>query len=452
MKKFTSVKTRITLWYTALMLILISVVLILTGTLSYRLSLNSIENDIILKVSKISEKVNARHSVEIFNDVNRNEYFKNVSVYLENGEYLVGQYQYDVSSVPFAPNKLRRETVSGEEYIIYDVFKPARPGDGQGYFIRGAESISYSRIFGRSAFVILLFVIPLILILTAFGGYYITKKAFMPINNIIKTANEIADRNDVKQRIEIPPNSRRDELHDLSLTLNRMLDRIENLIIQEKQFTSDASHELRTPISVILTQGEYLLDIANDEKEKELAESIVTKAKQVSSLVSHLLLLARIDQSRQKLSMETVDLCLLTDISSENLKILADRKNISIINKVPEGLTVMADEALLLSAVGNLLSNGIKYGKDFGEITVSAEKSESEVKISIADNGIGISPKHIDKIWDRFYRVDDARNDEYGSNGLGLSMVKSIISLHGGSITVQSQPNIGTRFEIILHC
>lgn len=450
MKRLTSIKTRITIWYTTLMFILISVVLTSVGTISYQLSIDNIENDIRLQVSEIADKVGARQSRDIFHQVDSNEEFKNVSIYLENGEYVVGQYLYDVSSVPFVRDTLRRETVSGEEYIIYDVFKPSRPGDNRGYWIRGAESVNYAKLLGGSVFMIILIVIPLILLLTALGGYYITKKAFLPVNNIIKTANEIAVQNDITRRVEITPEAKQDELHSLSITLNRMLDKIENLIKQEKQFTSDASHELRTPISVILAQGEYLLDIAKNEKERELAQNIVDKANQVSKLVSRLLLLARIDQSRQKFNKEKADLGVLVDIAVDSMKDLASKKDILLLTNVADGIIVEADESLLLSALTNLISNGIKYGKESGHVSVSASKIGNSTEIIVADNGIGISEEHIDKVWGRFFRVDDVRNDDYGSSGLGLAMVKSIIELHGGEISVRSELGKGTEFRIVL--
>ena len=299
--------------------------------------------------------------------------------------------------------------------------------------------------------IMVIILIPLILLLTALGGYYITRKAFLPVNNILKTANDISIQNDITRRIEINPNAKEDELHNLSVTLNKMLDKIENLINQEKQFTSDASHELRTPISVILAQGEYLLEIAESEKEKELAQNIVDKANQVSKLVSRLLLLARIDQNRQKFNKEKVDVGVLVDIAIDSLRTLADQKGVLLLTNVPDDIIVEADEALLLSAITNLISNGIKYGKESGHVAISASKLGASTEIIIADNGIGISDEHLDKIWTRFYRIDDVRNDEYGSNGLGLSMVKSIIDLHGGEITVKSEFGKGTEFRILLN-
>ena len=449
MKKITSIKTRITIWYTSLMFVLIVVVLSLVGGLSYQLSIDSVEKDVILQVTQVRESLSKRQP-GVFEIVESKEEFKNVSIYEMDGKYLVGQYNYDVVNIPFEEGIPRKESLDGKEYIVYDARTPGPPGMRGGFWIRGVESVNSTMLLGRSAIIIMLILIPLILLLTVLGGYFITKRAFRPINNIAKTANDITTQKDITRRIEIEPDSKEDELYHLSATLNKMLDKIESLIMQEKQFTSDASHELRTPISVILAQGEYLLDIAKDEKEKELAQTIVDKSKQVSKLVSRLLLLARIDQNRQKFNKEKVDMGVLIDVAVDSMKELAAQKDILLFSNVPEGTIVNADESLLLSAITNLISNGIKYGKESGHVSVSASKNGDKTEIIVADNGVGISKEHIDKIWTRFYRVDDVRNDEYGSNGLGLSMVKSIIELHGGEITVKSTLGQGTEFRIIL--
>ena len=449
MKRITSIKTRITIWYTSLMFVLIFVVLSLVGGLSYQLSIDSVEKDVILQVTQVKENLSKRQP-GVFEVVENKEEFKNVSIYGMDGKYLVGQYIYDVVRIPFEEGVPRRESIDGKEYIVYDTRTPSPPGIHGGFWIRGVESVNSTMLLGRSAIVIMLILVPLILLLTALGGYYITNRAFRPVNNIVKTANDISHQKDITRRIEIATNAKEDELHHLSVTLNKMLDKIENLIIQEKQFTSDASHELRTPISVILAQGEYLLDIAKDEKERELAQTIVDKSKQVSKLVSRLLLLSRIDQNRQKFNKDKVDLGVIIDVSIDSMKEMALQKGILLFANVPEGTIVDADESLLLSVITNLISNGIKYGKESGRVIVSASKLGDRTEIVVADNGVGISEEHIDKIWTRFYRVDDVRNDEYGSSGLGLSMVKSIIELHGGEITVKSTIGCGTEFRIVL--
>jgi len=449
MKKITSIKTRITIWYTSLMFVLIVVVLSLVGGLSYQLSIDSVEKDVILQVTQVRESLSKRQP-GVFEIVESKEEFKNVSIYGMDGKYLVGQYNYDVVNIAFEEGVPRKESIDGKDYIVYDARTPGPPGRHGGFWIRGVESVSSTILLGRSAIIVMLILVPIVLILTALGGYNITKRAFSPVNNIVKTANEISNQSDISRRIEISPDAKEDELCHLSITLNKMLDKIEKLIIQEKQFTSDASHELRTPISVILAQGEYLLDIAKDEKEKELAQTIVDKSKQISKLVSRLLLLARIDQNRQKFNKVKVDLGVLIDIAAESMSELAKEKDILVVTNAEENVMVEADEALLLSAVTNLISNGIKYGKKSGSVIVSALALGNHAEIVVKDDGIGISEKDIDKIWTRFYRVDDVRNDEYGSNGLGLSMVKSIVEFHGGKITVKSCPGEGTEFRIIL--
>ena len=449
MKKPTSIKTRITIWYTTLMFVLVLVVLSLVGGLSYQLSIDSVEKDVILQVTQIKERLSKRQP-GAFEIVESKEEFKNVSIYEMNGKYIVGQYNYDVVNIPFEEGIPRRESIDGKDYIVYDTRTPGPPGRHGGFWIRGVESVNSTTLLGRSAIIIMLILIPLILLLTALGGYYITKRAFRPVNNIVKTANDISSQKDISKRIEIAPDSKEDELHHLSVTLNKMLDKIENLIMQEKQFTSDASHELRTPISVILAQGEYLLDIAENEKEKELAQTIVDKSKQVSKLISRLLLIARIDQNRQNINKEKIDLNVLFDIATNNMKEMASQKSIVMLVNVEENTIVDADESLLLSAITNLVSNGIKYGKEGGYVMLSAVKLSNSTEIVVADNGIGIASENIDKIWKRFYRVDDVRNDEYGSSGLGLAMVKSIIELHDGEISVKSTLGEGTEFRIIL--
>lgn len=450
MKKISSIKTRITIWYTTLMFVLIAIVLSLVGSLSYHLSIENIEKDLKSQVYQISEKIRARLSDDIFTAVESYKEFKSVTIYRNDGKYVVGKYNYDVSGVPFRDGVLRRESIEGKDYLIYDVFKSSSPKDNRGYWIRGAESINSAMIFGRSVFLVILVVIPLIILLTALGGYYITKKAFSPINDIAQTAKSINAQNDIKKRIPINADSRDDELKKLSITLNEMLDKIEYVINQEKQFTSDASHELRTPVSVILAQGEYLLDITKNEKERELAENIVSKAKQVTKLISRLILLARIDNNRQKFNKEKIDASLLVDIANEEMKEIADTKDIKVSVNSADDTYLYADESLLLSAISNLLSNAIKYGKQSGNVDISVSKSMLGVEIRVKDDGVGISRENHDKIWGRFYRVDDARNDEYESYGLGLAMVKSIVELHGGSIYVESELDKGTEFTMIL--
>lgn len=447
---------RITVWYTSFMLVLTAVVFATVAVVSYRLSIDNVEKDVMAQVSLVASKLNSFER-DVFGKVESDEEFKNVSLYDANGKYILGQYNYDIANIKFEDAKMRRETIDGKEYIVYDVFSVNRRGGmpkpdkaDSGIWIRGTESVNSTAVLRKTAFWVILAVIPVILLLAALGGYYISKKALLPINNIVKTAMNISSKGDVKQRIATTAGAPRDELYNLTVTLNAMLDKIEDLINREKQFTSDASHELRTPISVILAQGEYLAEIAQNEKEAELASNIVSKAKQMSDLVSKLLILARIDLKRQNINAEKVDLAVVCDIASDAAEVYAKEKNISITSDLGENLIVEADETLILSVFTNLISNAVKYGKCGGSVNISGRRGECITTITVKDDGMGISDEHKDKIWDRFYRADDVRNDEYASCGLGLAMVKAIVELHGGSVAVRSKENEGSEFEVTL--
>ena len=141
---------------------------------------------------------------------------------------------------------------------------------------------------------------------------------------------------------------------------------------------------------------------------------------------------------------------MIFDIAVDSMKEEASKKRISLFTNVEEGTVLDADEALLLSAITNLISNSVKYGKENGSVSISATKQNDRTEIIVEDNGVGIPKEHIDKIWTRFYRIDDVRNDEYQSSGLGLSMVKSIVELHGGEISVKSDVGKGTKFRILI--
>ncbi len=450
MKRLSSIKSRITMWYTAVMLMLLLIFISAIIVLSYQISMDSIENDLKLQVVQISDMVKARITESVSETVQSKEY-KNVAIYQKNGEFIVGHNNEKLSGIAFEDKSIRKETVDGQDYIVYDILKTSAVGNSDnGYWIRGVTPVDDFGLFGETTVIALLIMLPLFLLFAALGGYYITKKAFAPVADIVGTANEIYAHNNLGERIPIKANAHKDELYELSLTLNKMLEQIEEVIEQEKQFTSDASHELRTPITVILAQGEYLLDIAQDEKERELAEDIVYEAKRLSTLVSALLLLARIDKNRQKLNMEDVSLSDIVESVVYTQRELAEEKNIKIITQTDGSPTVRADEALLSSAVNNLVNNAIKYGKENGQTIITVTELDDTVQISVKDDGIGIAEDNLDKIWTRFYKVDSVRAEDSKSYGLGLSMVKSIVELHSGEIGVQSVLGEGTEFTVTL--
>ena len=290
-------------------------------------------------------------------------------------------------------------------------------------------------------------ILPFFLILSAIGGYIITKNAFTPIEKIRRIAEKINEGNDLSQRINLGKGD--DELHTLANTFDVMFDRLQTSFENEVQFTSDVSHELRTPITVILTQAEYGKGYISSVEEAQKSFGIIEKEGQkMSKLVSQLLTLARMERGRQKLNLENINLSELIEMTVETQTLSAKSKNIKIITKIMPEIYANIDEMMIMRVFTNLISNAISYGKQNGTVIVELFLKEDKIISKISDDGIGISEDKLDKIWLRFYQVDPSKNGD--NSGLGLSMVKKIVELHKGEIFVESELGKGTTFTIIL--
>ena len=219
----------------------------------------------------------------------------------------------------------------------------------------------------------------------------------------------------------------------------------------EKQFTSDASHELRTPTAVIISQCEYALAHAEtlDEAKAALA-SVLGETEKMAGLLSQLLMLARADKSHKKLNLETVDLSGLAAAVAEQQQENAGARGIAIQTEIEPGLVLQGDETMLMRMLINLIENGIKYGRENGWLKVALKRQGTCICGSVQDNGPGIAPEHLGQVWKRFWQADPARG---GSGaGLGLSMVKWIAEAHGGTVDVHSELGKGTEFTFSLPC
>ena len=290
-------------------------------------------------------------------------------------------------------------------------------------------------------------ILPFFLILSAIGGYIITKNAFTPIEKIRRIAEKINEGNDLSQRINLGKGD--DELHTLANTFDVMFDRLQTSFENEVQFTSDVSHELRTPITVILTQAEYGKGYISSVEEAQKSFGIIEKEGQkMSKLVSQLLTLARMERGRQKLNLENINLSELIEMTVETQTLSAKSKNIKFITKIMPEIYANIDEMMIMRVFTNLISNAISYGKQNGTVIIELFLKEDKIISKISDDGIGISEDKLDKIWLRFYQVDPSKNGD--NSGLGLSMVKKIVELHKGEIFVESELGKGTTFTIIL--
>lgn len=449
MKKW-SIKRKVTLWYTLFMTILVILIQIILFSVGNSQMLQSLSGKLRSAVNdSVSELEYEDGRLEIDDDL---DFFRDgvyLSIYDAEGILLFGHLptQVPIEETPFFyEDQIQESTIQGTHYLIYDIYTIQ---EEQGFWIRGVISKTEA----ESNFGIMIrltaVALPVLTGFIALGGYYITKRAFRPVEQIRKTAEEIAHGGDLSKRIEL--GNGKDEIYQLGETFDYMLDRLEESFEREKQFTSDASHELRTPTSVILAQSEYALkNAATLEDARESLTVIFRQAKRMSSLISQLLTLARADRGKIKPNLEMLDISELLEITILEMQTSAGEKGISISTDIEEPhIKMLADETMLMRIFVNLLQNAVIYGRENGWIHVSLKEQNQEIQIVIQDNGIGMEKDKLDKIWERFYQVNPSREKkDSGSSGLGLSMVKWMVGIHNGSISVDSQVNRGTIFTI----
>ena len=285
---------------------------------------------------------------------------------------------------------------------------------------------------------------PFVVILASLGGRAITGRSLRPLRKITESAREISDGHDLSRRIELTPG--KDEVHELADTFNDMMGRLERSFEAERQFTSDASHELRTPTTVILAECEMAEKTPEDTAAvQESVAEIHRQARKMSELIGKLLSYTRLEQGTRRIDREPLDLSGLAEDVCAEQRAVTDR-DISIECEAEPGVTVSGDAALLISLIQNLVANAVKYGRDGGHVRVRVYAEGENACVSVRDDGIGISEEDLDRIWNRFYQADRSRSDEKRGVGLGLSLAQQIARLHGGTITAASVPGEGSEF------
>jgi heavy metal sensor kinase len=295
----------------------------------------------------------------------------------------------------------------------------------------------------------LVLIAPCILLLGALGSYWLASRAFVPIDRLTRTTQQI-QAGDLHQRVPVPRT--RDEVHRLATTLNDMISRLDEAFKRQHRFVADASHELRTPVAVIRSMTDLaLFEGTTLQEAKQILENINSEAERLGHLISELLTLARSDEGKTLLELEPVRLDQLVEGVVANAEILAMERHIVLHVHADKPITVLGDEARLIQALINLLDNAIIYTNAGGHVMVSVEQKEQTAYLAISDTGIGIAPEHIPHLFERFYRVDQARvRTDGNSSGLGLAIVEWVIHAHGGTITVESQVGQGSTFLVAL--
>ena len=298
---------------------------------------------------------------------------------------------------------------------------------------------------------LLMFAVPLLLV-AGTVGYWLSRKALSPVDTLTRTARTITGHT-LSSRLEQLHTG--DELQRLSDTLNQMLARIEIAFNRVTEFTADASHELRTPISLIRTEAEVALRRSRGEQEyREALRHILLEAERTTSMVEELLALARADSGRQALNIQPIDLRGTLQEVASGWRQVANVRGLQFSERILDAeLKVLGDAVALRRVVDVLLDNAFKYTPaPGGTVSLWAEQINNRAVISVRDNGIGIAEQEHGRIFERFYRVDKTRSREMGGAGLGLSIAQWIVQQHHGKILVESALGAGSifRFELPL--
>ena len=294
----------------------------------------------------------------------------------------------------------------------------------------------------------ILFVLePILLILLLFMVSKVTDKILQSINKITKTANRIYV-SDFSS--EIPQPKYDDEIKDLVDSFNKMIKRLKGGVQLLEQFNSDVSHELKTPLTVIKSEIEITLNKTRDEKYYiNTLKVIENEAEQIQSIVDNLLLLTKYTKENIKQTFQDVSIDSLLLIVIESFNKQLKERNIKLQINEFESITISANMILMRTIFSNLIDNAIKYSSDNTNINISLFKKE-KIHFIIKDEGIGIAQEHLEKVQNRFYRVDESRNKKIKGFGLGLSIINNSITLHDGTIEINSKKGIGTTIEVIL--
>jgi heavy metal sensor kinase len=294
---------------------------------------------------------------------------------------------------------------------------------------------------------ILLLVGGISVVATAIVSYGLARAALRPIEQIQETTASIGA---TRLHHRLPVNNPHDELGRLSLTINAMIERLETAFEKIRRFTADASHELRTPITVIRTEAEVAIsETACSNGQEQIFASIVEECDRMGRLTEQLLTLAREDASRP-FECSAVNLTDVLRSVLETLAPLAESKHIHIKSEIAPALVVRGDPQKLRQVFVNLVENAIKYSSAEGRIHIAAARVDDEAEVVVEDEGIGIPAEHLPRIFERFYRVDKARSRDMGGTGLGLSIAEQIVAGHHGTITARSQLNVGSAFTVRL--
>lgn len=463
MLKNLSIRLKITLWYALALFLVIITSIITLITVSTSVITKSLQDNLVDMV--VHNMAEIRYVEE--NDPNKltsfNQYIEykegylefsknfltdingvSTSVYDSDKEIIYGKNPIPQQSfvIPMNDMKTQQININGVKHYIFD--KKLEGDKLDGLWVRGIipETKGQKEISEISS--TLYYVFPIIFVISILGGYLFIKRILKPIQKVTKTAHDIEQSGNLKKRIDNGNGG--DEAHQLARTFNQMIEKIDTAFETQKRFTSDASHELRTPTSVILAQSEFHLekDRTTDEYKKALTV-INRQSNKMANIIKDMLDYTRLEMKSQDYVKENINLSRLVESTSFDLSSLRE-KNISLKSKVEDNIFILANKELISRLLVNIINNAYRYGVENGNILVSLFKKGEKIILSVKDDGLGIAEKDIENIFERFYQADASRRTI--GTGLGLPMVKKIVEFHNAQIDIKSKLGEGSEFIV----
>jgi heavy metal sensor kinase len=459
-----SIRFRLIIWYAGLLtgvFLLFGVALyqVLRGYLERSLAETLVRRSDQIAVSLLSnlDKTGERYvAEEIQSRYAPEKYDRFVRITKPNGLVLYASgpaASFDPAGLrPPAVNAVRgdftqKETLPGGVRVLMTT-KVYQAVDGERFLIEsGAPMAPIETILSQLLFSLLIGV-PLLGLAAVGGGFLLVGRALAPVVQIARSAEHITLHN-LNERL--PLTNTGDELEHLSLALNRMIARLNEAFEQNRRFLADASHELRTPLAALRGEMENVVEQARALPElSDRAGSVLEEVDRLAKIVDALFAISRLDAGESQQGWERFDLAPLAAGTTEQMSLLAEDKGISVACNAEGKVSVDGDRARIKQVVVNLLDNAIKYTPPGGTISLNVRARDGKAVLEVADTGMGIPAGALPHIFERFFRVDQARSRDAGGAGLGLAIVKSICAAHGGRVEVESVEGKGSRFSVEL--
>jgi heavy metal sensor kinase len=357
---------------------------------------------------------------------------------------------FDPSLVPL-PNgdersRARRVSVGGHQLLV-DALQYSSP-DGSKFVVESGVPYHQIEVVLHGLLVTFAVYMPFIISLAIVSGYWLMRRSLQPVDEITKRAEGITSTN-LSERLPVIRTG--DELERLSISLNRMIERLDEAFQHINRFSADASHELRTPLTILQLELESIAESQplNSEQTDQVG-SALEETHRMSHIVESLLAISRLDAGEVKMDKSRLDLGQLAASTAEQMRLLADEKGIVFRSNVAANIYVEGDRSRLQQVVVNLVANAIKYTPEAGEVSVTVDRNDRTAVLEVSDNGMGIPARSLPHVFERFYRADKARSRNSGGAGLGLAIVKAICTAHGAAIKVSSTEGQGSRFTVEL--